>query len=808
MQTFHQALESYRFVYQLDTYISRQTLTGARYIFFSLAALSVFTAVLFQYVDLKEYTSQILGVALISFGIWLSLLLIYFYHNTFYFYGLDSVIGSGGKIRTGCTYEVARLGLLNEKDLVAAFMNTLVGQEIMARLAINRSDCSTFIGSNRTVITSDIIILPEKTLFSLAELTNTLYHQDAAFREFLQNHVVTPELFTQVVNFTSAKLHRRKREERWWSRDTLSQTTGIGGELAFGVAYELEQFSKSLYTSTIYSDLGVSTSSITPYCEQIEHALARDKAANILLIGNAGVGKMDIILSVAKRLKTGVSLHALHHAHFILLDTDRLLAVYGEKNAFEQEFLSLLNQALQAGNCVIVIENISSFILHTAAIGVSVHELLDTYLAIPSLHIIGTDTPAAYHSVLEPLGAFTRRFEEILVEESSLAATISVIEPLSVIEENRYGVLFTYAAIIAIVTASERYITEGVMPDKAVTLLLDIIQYALREGITVITEDVVYAYVSSVTGIPAGPISIAERDTLLNLEVILGKRVVAQSAAVAAVAKTMRRARAHIERTDKPIGSFLFLGPTGVGKTETAKALAHVFFGDETKMVRLDMSEFSGSDAVVRLLGDSEHSGILANSLREHPYTVLLLDEFEKAHVTAHDIFLQILDEGYCTDGRGEHVNARNTIIIATSNAGSDLIARTDDIRETTPILDQEIIAHIISKKILKPELINRFDATIIFSSLGIAAQHTIASQFLSELEARVRAEGYRLTINRDVLPLLISKGFDTQFGARPLGRAIQDIIEDKLSRLIIAGSIKKGDVVSLSYQDFVEPEK
>lgn len=803
MYTLHSTLRPYRSINKLDGYITRPTLTALRYTFFTLTAISLTAAATFQFVNLVQYTDEALGFGLLCLGLWITLLLTYFYHNTFYFYGLDSVIGSGGKLRSGCTYDVARLTLINENDVVASFMHSTIGQEIMARLAIGRSDCSSFIGSTRTLITSQDITFHERGLITLETLTDILYQQDVAFRQFLDTHVVAPELFAEVVSFCSSRLHRQKRAERWWSRDALSTTVGIGGELAYGVAYELERFSKSLYTSTIYSDLGVTTNATTLYCEAIEHTLTRDKASNILLIGNAGVGKMDIILSVAKRLRTGVSLHALHHTHFILLDTDRLMAVYGDKNSFEQEFLSLLNQALQAGNCVIVIENISSFISHAASIGVSAHELLDTYLAIPSLHIIGTDTPAAYHNILEPLGAFTRRFEEILVEESSIAATISVIAPLAIIEENRHGVFFTYPAILAVVNASERYIIEGVMPDKAVTLLLDVIGYSLKNGQPVIDEEAVYAYVSSLTGIPTGPISTSERDTLLNLEAVLGKRVVAQDAAVAAVAKTMRRARANIERTDKPIGSFLFLGPTGVGKTETAKALAHVFFNDETNMIRLDMSEFSASDAVLRLLGDSEHSGILSDNLREHPYTVLLLDEFEKAHVTAHDIFLQILDEGYCTDGRGEHVNARNTIVIATSNAGSDLIMRTDSVRSDNPILDQEIISHIISKKIFKPELLNRFDATIIFNPLGQEAKYTIAGQFLSELEARVRTEGYRLTIDRDVVPLLISKGFDAQFGARPLGRAIQDIIEDKLSRLIIAGTIKKGDSVSLSYKDF-----
>jgi ATP-dependent Clp protease ATP-binding subunit ClpA len=269
----------------------------------------------------------------------------------------------------------------------------------------------------------------------------------------------------------------------------------------------------------------------------------------------------------------------------------------------------------------------------------------------------------------------------------------------------------------------------------------------------------------------------------------------------------MRRARAGIQAADKPIGSFLFLGPTGVGKTETAKALAAVFFGGEDKLQRIDMSEFSGGDAVIKLIGDGESAGILPTVLREHPYSVILLDEFEKANQSVHDIFLQVLDEGVFTDSRGTKVNARNTIIIATSNAGSQLILDTVHQRKALSTLSAEIIDSIIKAGIYRPELINRFDSTIIFEPLSVGQQTEVASMMLSALYERVKGQGYQLNVKEDLLTVLVEKGYNPEFGARPMQRVLQDVIEEKIAQKIISGTVNKGDSIKLGLTDFTQAE-
>ena len=280
-----------------------------------------------------------------------------------------------------------------------------------------------------------------------------------------------------------------------------------------------------------------------------------------------------------------------------------------------------------------------------------------------------------------------------------------------------------------------------------------------------------------------------------------------QPEAVNAIARTMRRARVDIERNDKPIGSFLFLGPTGVGKTETAKALAHTFFGDEHRMVRFDMSEFSAPHTLGYLIGDGNGTGMLTDKLQEQPYCLVLLDEFEKAHQSIHDLFLQILDEGYFTSTQGTHVNVRNTIIIATSNAASNLISRTSAIRIEVPHLDADVLNHIIETGIFKPELINRFDSTVIFEPLTKISLLHIAQLQISDLIKRVENRGYNVRVTNELLQALVEKCFAVNPNGRELNRIIQDLLEEKIAQKIIAGETQVGGYLHLSVTDFLPTE-
>ena len=808
MYTIADDIIRYRPTLSLVKVLSRKTLSRLRHFFFAGAAVSIIASLLTTSFLLGDYASLLLGIALMFTAFWIEQVLIYSYYNSYYFYGLNSVLGLEGKKVAGITYEIAEALLADETDVTKAFCLSRIGTVILLRSGIDLNAVDTYLHTVRPKIATQMIPLPEGEIFSLISLGQYLLRQDSSFKNFIKEQGITEASFTGALRWVVIAHHTEKKRERWWGRDNLSKTERIGREWSYGTTYILEKFSKNLRTGAIFDNL---TSGPTTFTEEkiaeVEIALARATASNILVIGEAGVGKIDLLLEVSRRMHAGKSINSLKDQHMVLLDTNRLFATHKGKQELEQTLLQIFSEATRAGNIIIVIENLSTFIHEAQALGIYIPELLDPFLATPALHVIATDTPSAFHTHLEPLGAFTRRFAEVLIEATDLSSTTRVLQDIALNHENKYQVLFTYESLTAITTAADRFIVEGVMPDKAIELLIDVATRAQNDGQSVITAAYVYKVVSEKTGIPVGPIGEGERDLLLNLEERLEERVVGQRPALEAIARTMRRARAGIQAADKPIGSFLFLGPTGVGKTETAKALAYVFFGDEKNMHRLDMSEFSDGNALTRLIGNGVESGILPDMLREHPYSVLLLDEFEKAAKSVHDIFLQILDEGIFTDANGNKVNARNTIIIATSNAGSQLILRTITQRQSLTTLNQEIINHIIKEGIYRPELLNRFDSKVIFEPLAQEEQGQIAGLMLKGLYERVKEQGYEINITRDLIDLLVQKGYSPEFGARPMQRVIQDIIEEKIAKKIISGEATKGSTITLARRDFSDAE-
>lgn len=807
MNTLDSHVTKFKPAVTLEKFLSRSTQSVLRVIFF----FGMLTFLLLSFIGVSLFpainSNLWWGVGLIFLALWLDQVLTYGYHNSWYFRGLTSLIEEDPNPNTEVTYEVARVVLRNKDDVTRAFCESQIGQSILIRSRILPDTIGEFLTAPRRTISTSMIPVPEGSIYSLVDLGTYLLSHDSEFKKMFSDSGLNEEHFLSSLRWIVGTTHKQKRRERWWSKENLSKVTGLGREWSYGTAFTLERYSRSILTSAVFSTISSDPAFAAETVDRIESSLAKTKGANVLLIGESGVGKMDLVLEVSKRMKLGKALHAIAGKQIYVLDTARLFASHHTKQDLETTLLNLFDEAYAAGHNIIVIENISTVIKEAEQAGVFLPELLDQYLATAELQIIATDTPGAYHQILEPIGSFTRRFTEILLETANLAATTRVLEGVALATEANQNVVFTYEGLDAVTTAADRYLVDGVMPDKAISLLVDVAGAANQQKQILVTADFVYEVVSEKTNVPAGPIKEEERDTLLHLEDKLHKQVVGQAPAIQAIARTMRRARAGIQATDKPIGSFLFLGPTGVGKTETAKALASVFFGGPEKMQRVDMSEYSDADSLRRLIGDSTESGALSDMLREHPYSVLLLDEFEKANTSVHDLFLQILDEGIFTDGRGAKVNARNTIIIATSNAGAELILRTVQQRQELAHLETEIVNHIIERGIFKPELINRFDSAIIFEPLTKTEQGSVASLMLRDLYERIKGRGYELQVDKELMDVLVEKGYNPEFGARPMQRVMQDLIEEKVAQRIIEGSIEKGDTITLTRADFSEKE-
>lgn len=752
--------------------------------------------------------TRILGLLYISGSLWFLVFAFGSFRNTLYFRGIEPILHETASEDGphGLTYEVAGiLSRVRGDDLTSAFVESPYGRKVLARCNLGKEEIKKFCGARKNAVDPSGLKLSKQGFFTLRHLAAYVYESDKEFSDFLFKYGTDKDNFEGAVLWVVRSHYVRKHNARWWSRDNLARVEGVGVSWSYGKVWLLDRYTKSLTSGSVFSTLSRTSGYAYERMRQLEGILARSREANAILIGEAGVGKMDVIGGLQREIDTGAALAPLARKRVVVFDAESFVASFGKKETFERELKRLLNQASRAGNIIFVIENFASFIASAKAFGSDIVAILDPYLTSSEFQFIATSDPSAYHQVLSTESALMQRFEKVQLENADLESTVRVLEDIAEEYERQSRLTFTYRSLETIAQAADRYLTEGVMPDRAVDLFVEIVPYALREKEHAVTRQVVEAYVAKKTGVPAGEVESEEREELINLEKILHKRVIGQDKAIETIANAMRRARAGIQNPDRPLGSFLFLGPTGVGKTETAKALAATFSGGEDTMLRLDMSEYRGGGALGQLVGSFEAGkpGTLSNMLREQPYGVLLLDEFEKTTSEVQNLFLQILDEGYFSDMHGKRVNARNLIIIATSNAGSGMI--WEAVKEGKDISKEEdkIISAIIAAGDFRPELVNRFDGVVLFHPLSEDNLRSIARIMLAGLTERIRERGYTLVVNDALVNLLVKEGYDPKFGVRPMQRVVQEVIEREIANKIIAGSLKQGASIEFAKSDF-----
>jgi ATP-dependent Clp protease ATP-binding subunit ClpC len=683
-------------------------------------------------------------------------------------------------------------------DIIKGFLQSEYGRQIMLRCGIAPEDLDKFLAARQAALNSQTLSIKTKPLTTLSDLAKQSIRYDKDLEKFLLSREVTAQDFIETAKWVERMVEKVRKQERWWSRDNLARVRGIGKEWAYGETYLLEKYGHGIAEEPIFTTLDTESFYGRDEVEALEAVLARSYEANALLVGEEGVGKIDIIARLAKKIEDGNVLAPLGHKQVVVLDHETLVAGTGNKGAFERELLSLLNQSVTAGNIILVLDDFPSFIKSAAALGSDIIPLLDSYLASPRFQVIATSDTGQFHKYIESNPAFMRRFEVVIVKKLDMAVVIRLLEDKAMELERKKNILITYMALKAVAESANEYFPYGAMPDKAFDLLIEVVPKTLQAGERVIHKDHVLKVVTAKTGIPTGGITPEEKEKLSNLETLLHKRVVDQDEAIIAVSNALRRARSGVgNASSKPMGSFLFLGPTGVGKTETAKALAEAFFGRESSMLRLDMSEYSTPDALPRLIGSQNHAGILSSLLREQPYGVLLIDEFEKTNKEVLNLFLQILDEGFFSDAAGKRVSARHVIIIATSNAGSDFIWNLSK-QGTNPAEHKgELIDVLVKRGIFAPELLNRFDSVVVFHPLGRAELRQIARLMLKNLADRLKKQGIVLNATEEMVSVLVKYGYDPKFGARPMRRALQEKIEQAIARKIISGEIKAGTTIS-----------
>lgn len=528
-----------------------------------------------------------------------------------------------------------------------------------------------------------------------------------------------------------------------------------------------------------------------------------------ILVGPRGAGKHALVEGLARRMVEEDVPEELFDRRLVAINIPQVISA-GDPSLASERFFSILEEVSSSGNIILVLEGIEALTGGMGSGPLDLAEGLATQLSHGNFLVIGTTTPDAYTKYLErrTLGSKLVRVD---VPEMEPDEAIRALMARCGAIEYKQQVYFTFSAIERAVVFSDRYIHDRALPAKALDLIRESAVLARKsrgENALVNAQDVA-TVVHEKTQIPVEAVSQDESKKLLGLEDQLHGRVIGQDDAVVAVSQAMRRARAELREGKRPIANFLFLGPTGVGKTETAKALAEVYFGEEGSMIRIDMSEYQEAGSVDRMIGapGDERGGLLTESVRKQPFAIVLLDEIEKAHPDILNLFLQVMDDGRLTDGVGRTIDFTNVVLIATSNAGTSFIQ--DQVREGTSV--EQIKVMLIErelKTLFRPEFLNRFDAIIVYKPLTLDDVEQIAWLLLRQIEKQLDGRGMKFRAEDSAVEELARIGFDPLFGARPLRRVIQDKVENQLADLLLKGEVARRDTVVLSADGILRVEK
>ena len=536
--------------------------------------------------------------------------------------------------------------------------------------------------------------------------------------------------------------------------------------------------------------------------------LSRRSKNNPVLIGEPGVGKTAVAEGIAAYIAGSDAPDSMAGKRLVALDLPALLAGTKYRGDFEERVKAVLKDVKKAGDVILFIDEMHTMIGAGSAEGaIDAANILKPALGRGEVQIIGATTPEEYRRHIEKDAALERRFQPVKIAEPSRGDSLKMLGAVRQGLEKHHGVKISDAALTAAVDLSARYINDRFLPDKAIDLADEAAAHIRVSGGGLVTAEDIAGIVSLWTGIPVANLSADETKRLCNMESILHRRVIGQNEAVTAVSRAIRRGRVGLSDPDRPIGSFLFLGPTGVGKTELCRALAEAVFGESDAMIRLDMSEYMEKHAVSKLIGSPpgyvgyEDGGQLTERVRRKPWSVVLFDEIEKAHEDVWGILLQIMDDGRLTDSAGRVVSFRNTIIVMTSNVGAKSISDgrprmgfTPDGGDEAQLMRARINEEL--RRTFKPEFLNRIDETIVFRRLSRAEIRSIAERMLLTVAERFKALGMTLSVPDQVVDFLAERGYDEKYGARPLRRAIRSMIEDKAAELMLTDSLGRGDTV------------
>lgn len=621
--------------------------------------------------------------------------------------------------------------------------------------------------------------------------------KDIFKKKFIETHLLNEENRSFVENWFEKYYQQHLEKVSWWKLSNLFSYPPLARDWAVGYTPILDQYATDLATSTYLHHIK-NIVDREKEIEEIEQILTKSIENNVIIVGEEGVGKHTIIDALAKKIYLGKTNIFLMYRRILKLNMEKILTEYVDQKQRENFFEELLKEAQQAKNIILFIDNFDKYIAEDQG-RIDLTVSIEKYSKSNQIQIIGITTPFAYQSFIFPNEKISRIFNKVDVYEVTDQEAENILLDSVFAFEDHYKVSVSYEAVKEVIEKSEFYLTYIPFPEKAVDLLDTACAYVKENGR--VTPETINRVLTEKTHIPT-TITGQMKEKLLNLETLLFSKIIQQDEAVKKLSSALRRSFLLIGKRKKPLATFLFLGPTGVGKTETAKAIAGVFFSNSPNLpnspnplnylLRFDMSEFQSKYDIPKLIGDGTRPGLLTQSIREQSYGVLLLDEIEKADKDLINIFLTIIDEGYFIDGQGKRVDSKNLIIIATSNAGSDILY------QNTPNLPN-LPNYLIEQHIFSPEFLNRFDGVIAFQPLNKESINILAKKIINRISIDI-FKLYRVKINvsEKTLAEVSQKGYDPRFGARNLERTIRDEIEDKVAKLIFEDKTKPGETIDL----------
>ncbi len=635
----------------------------------------------------------------------------------------------------------------------------------------------------------------------VTELLHATVMQSQALQELLYDLKVDQQKLVNVIEWLRIGENLRRQHQKFKKAAARRSKHGMDRAMTAIATPFLNRFSQDLTLSAKFG--------------QLFPCVAREKeidqlfriieggAQSALLVGNRGVGKMSIIEGIAQRMVEENVPNLLKDKRLVQISTSSLLAGTTVSGA-QQRLIQIMHEVARAKNIILFINNIHDLVGAGAkgdgGEGLDVSETLAEFIGTDRFFSFATTTLDGFNKYILD-SEISQALVRVDINEMNQNQAIQVLESKVGLSEYKHRVFFSYDALAQSVQLATKFLHDKNLPESAIELMTEAAAYTRRKRgkNQIVTGDDVAAIVGSKTGIPVTSISEDESSKLLRLEDEMHKRVIGQDEAVVLVASALRRARAQMRSENRPIANFLFLGPTGVGKTELAKTIANVYFGGEERMIRVDMSEYQDKSGVYRLIGQpgQQGTGLLTEAVRQNPFSLVLLDEMEKADPDILNLFLQVFDDGRLTDSVGRVIDFTNTIIIATSNAGTAYVQ--DKIREGVDLesIRQDIVRGEL-KKYYKPEFLNRFDGIVLFKALNREEIKKIAGLMLKRVEKDLAIKGIGMRVEEAALESLAEVGFDPEFGARPMRRAIQNKVENQLADLLLSNKLQRRDVVVL----------